>query len=643
VTIALLITTLALLPALTAIAWAAPDALKTQAEQAKRNRPRSRPSKRKEDAKKKTGKRAKKTDPAKTENEKESDGTKDGTINVAHIRLAGAVLTREPDFDFLRPEQGGNYTLKQWLERLAEARKDENIDAVALVVDDLRCNWAQAQELADAIRRFQLVGKPVHVHLTDATPPRYLVASAGRHLTMEPRGGVTITGVSIEAMFFKGTLDKLGMTAQLVQAGKYKGASEPLTRTRPSKELAHEYNKLLDELYDQLVDQIASQRALMRKAVVKAIDRAPMFGTDAVKHGLADQAVSSVHWRESLEDRLATDGATVRWHWDYAKPTGPKMDFSNPFQMLSVMMGAKKDDRTKDPTIAILHIDGVIAQGKNGNSMWFGRTTGSATITRIVGELTANDSIKALIVRIQSPGGSALASEKMLQALRRCAEKKPVIASVSGMAASGGYYVACGTDHIIADKAAIVGSIGVVGGKIAMEEFLNEKLGITTWQASRGKNAALWDSDKWTRRELRVVRRLTNTWYETFTKRVRQGRRGREIDIEKVAQGRIFTARQAVDNGLVDELGGLKEAVAVAQKRAKIEKSYFKVYPRPRTMADVLTGGSTAGAGATNVPLRWLLSTVRRSDGAAYLLTLGQLMQDESVLLAMPHYLTVRR
>jgi len=582
-------------------------------------------------------------DRRKADAKENSPESKAQPVDVAHIRMSGAVLTREPDFDFLRPEQGGNYTLQQWLRRLAKARNDETIDAVALEIGNLKLNWAQAQELADAVRRFQLAGKPVHVHLTDASAPRYLLASSGRHLSIEPRGHFAVTGVGIEAMFFKGTLDKLGMTAQMVQIGKYKGASEPLTRTKPSKELAHEYNKLLDELYDQLVDQIASQRALMRKAVVKAIDSAPMFGTAAVKHGLADEAVSSVHWKSTLEKRLSTDGATVRWHEDYAKPTGPKMDFSNPFQMFAAMMGGKQDDRTKNPTIAIVHVDGVIVPGKSGNSMWIGRTSGSRTLTKILGELTDDENIKAVIVRIQSPGGSALASEKILQAMRKCAKNKPVIASISGMAASGGYYVACGADHIVADKAGIVGSIGVVSGKIAMREFLNEKLGITTFELTRGKNAGLWTSDKWNRRELAVIRGISQKWYDTFLKRVREGRKGREIDINEVAQGRIFTARQGTKNGMVDELGGMKEAIAVAQKRAKIDKSYFKVYPRPRTMADLLAGGSSAGTGAANASLRWLLGAVRRSDGAAYLLTIGQLMQDESVLLTMPHHLAVQR
>ncbi len=566
------------------------------------------------------------------------------TVRFAHIRMAGRVLTREPDFDFLQPEMGQNFTLQQWLKRLANARNDEDIDAVALEIGDLQLNWAQAQELADAIGRLQRAGKPVHVHLTAADAPRYLVGSAGISLTMEPRGTFAVTGVGIEAMFFKGTLDKLGMTAQMVQVGKYKGASEPLTRTKPSKELAHEYNKLLDELYGQLVKQIASQRALEPQAVRKAIDQAPMFGSEAVEFGLADKAVSSVRWPESLMKEWADQKKAVTLHEDYAKPSGPKMDLSNPFQMFTVMMGGGKDDSTKNPTIAIVHVDGVIVPGRNGNSMWVGRTSGARTLTRIFDEIDQDERIKAVIVRIQSPGGSALASEKILQAMRKCAKSKPVIASISGMAASGGYYIACGADHIVADRAGIVGSIGVVSGKIAMREFFRKKLGITTFELTRGRNAGLWTSDPWSKRELSVIRRNSKTWYDTFVQRVREGRKGREIDMDQIAQGRIFTARQGVKNGMVDELGGLQDAVKLALKRAKIDKSYFKVYPRPRTMADLLAGGSSAGTGAANASLRWLLDRAGRSgDGAAYLLTIGQLMQDESVLLAMPHHLTVQR
>ncbi len=587
--------------------------------------------------------KAEKARPRKKRGADKADVKKQVVCRMAVIEMSGRVLTREPDFDFLQQNKNDR-TLKEWLERLAKARNDESIDALALKINGLWLNWGQAQELADAIRRFQMEGKPVYAYLTNASAPQYLVASAAREVAMEPRGNFNVTGVGLQAMFFKGTLEKLGMKAQMIQIGKYKGAAEPLTRTEPSKELQHEYDKLLDGLYDQLIDQVAEHRGLMRKAVVKAIDNAPMFGDAAVRYGLVNEAVPRIRWRDSLARRLGKDGRKITWSEDYAKPTGPKADFSNPFAMMSVIFGKPESDDPKNPTIAIVHVDGAITPGKSTKSLWLGRTAGSETLVNILEKLRTDNNVKAVIVRIASPGGSALASEEICLAMRQCAKAKPVIASVSSMAASGGYYVAVGADTILADRAAIVGSIGVVSGKVAMDRFFKEKLGITTWTASRGRNAGLWFSDAWTDREKTVIRRISQKWYDTFVRRVEEGRKGRDIDIDKIAQGRIFTGQQALENGMVDKLGGMKDAIELAMDRAKLKRSYFKVYPRPRTMYDMFSTGSSTMAAWSDAPgLQMLTALIRRSEGTAYLLTLADLLQRERVLLAMPHYLQIRR
>ncbi|MFP4052615.1 MAG: signal peptide peptidase SppA [Phycisphaerae bacterium] len=592
---------------------------------------------------KKTAKPVRKARPS-GQHAKDKQGREEQTrCRMAVIEMSGRVLTREPDFDFLQQNKQDR-TLKEWLERLAKARNDEAIDALALEINDLWLSWGHAQELADAIRRFQMDGKPVYAFLKNASAPQYLVASAAREVAMEPRGHFSVTGVGLQAMFFKGTLEKLGMKAQMIQIGKYKGAAEPLTRTEPSKELQNEYDKLLDGLYDQLVEQVAEHRGLMRKAVVKAIDNAPMFGDQAVRYGLVNEAVPRIHWRDSLARRLGKDGREVTWSEDYGKPSGPKVDFSNPFAMMSMMFGKPRSDEPQNPTVAIVHVDGVITTGESTKSLWFGRTAGSETLVKILQKLRRNDNVKAVIVRIASPGGSALASEEICLAMRECAKTKPVIASVSSMAASGGYYVAVGADTILADRAAIVGSIGVVSGKVTMDRFFKEKLGITTWTASRGRNAGLWFTDAWTNREKAVIRRISQKWYDTFVRRVKEGRKGRDIDIDQVAQGRIFTGKQAAENGMVDKLGGMKDAIELAMDRAKLQRSYFKVYPRPRTMYDMFSAGSSAMAAWSDAPgLQMLAALVRRSEGTAYLLTLADLLQDERVLLAMPHYLEIRR
>jgi protease-4 len=235
-----------------------------------------------------------------------------------------------------------------------------------------------------------------------------------------------------------------------------------------------------------------------------------------------------------------------------------------------------------------------------------------------------------------------LASELIYQAVRRCSAVKPVIASVSGMAASGGYYVAVGAPTIFADSSGIVGSIGVVSGKLALTGLF-EKIGVTTYAFTRGRNAGMALSRGWTPNEREAIERLSLRTYQTFVDRVKTGRGERIADIDAVAQGRVFTARQAVKNKMIDAIGGYREATLAAQKAAGVESVYYIHLPRPRTLVDLLSGSDEAmsplGA-AGDLPG---LSLLGESPGAVYLVNLARLMRGETVLAATPYYLSISR
>jgi protease-4 len=262
-----------------------------------------------------------------------------------------------------------------------------------------------------------------------------------------------------------------------------------------------------------------------------------------------------------------------------------------------------------------------------------------------------DDNVKAIVLRIDSPGGSALASEVMWQAVRRAAAKKPVIVSIGGMAASGGYYLASAGDHIYADPSAIVGSIGVVGGKFVLKG-LYDKLGLTSESFYRGKNADLFsDSKPFDERQRRLVTNWMRNTYEQFTNRVMHTRKDKIKDIDKVARGRIFLAGQAKELGLVDEIGGIEDALANAAGRAKLEKGQYdvKILPAPRTLADLLMGGGGAEASMPFKPtikisedsvLQVLSPQMRRSVGQQ--LQFLQILQDRPVALVAPYVLTVK-
>ena len=585
----------------------------------------------------------------------EADRREGPPIHCAHIRFSGEVLDGPPDFSLF----GDSYTqmtLRDWLHRLAEARQDRTIRAVALEVQRPQMNWAQAQELADAVRRLNAV-KPVYAYLTSGGAMEYIVASAAREVAMEPTGTLQITGLGAELLFFRGTLDWLGIEPQLIQIGRFKGAAEPLTHTGPSKELLEMYNGLLDDLYDQLCGQIASHRKLEVPAVQKAIDAGPLSAEEARQFRLVDRCVPKADWRQHVEKTIETETRPVAWRQDYARKSAQALNLSNPFSVLKAMFGEPQEQEVVDPTIAIVHADGVIVSGQSGSGLLGQRMAGAKTLTACFDSIAEDDRIKAVIFRINSPGGSALASELICQAVERCARKKPVVASVSGVAASGGYYVAVGAPIIVADPSAITGSIGVVSGKFAISGLL-EKLRIGRHELTRGRNAGLGMSRPWTDEEQAVIRKGAQRTYDVFLRRVADSRGERIKDIEGVAEGRVFTGRQAVASGLVDKLGGMREAVLVAQKLANLQESHFITLPRPRTLMELLSTEADDAAAASEgllllsrrpglaaeagLPAAPVLAKLAQSPGLLYLLNLVQLFQDETTLAAMPHYLSVR-
>jgi len=573
----------------------------------------------------------------------EEAAAKEDQPRIAAVRLSGTVPEGPPGFSLF--ENPDKMTLKDWLERLAKARKDERVAAVALEIGSAGVTWAQAQELADAVRRLNAV-KPVHAYLSGGGASGYLVASAAKEVAMDPAASLDIVGLAAEMMFFRGTLDWIGVQPQMIQIGQFKGAAEPYMNKKPSEQFARQYDQLLDDLYDQLCGQIADQRRLKVARVRKAIDNGPFDAESARGYGFIDRLVERADWREHVGRKYAAKGESFTWVSGYGKKASKSLDFSNPFALLGALVSGPPKRPITDPTIAIIHADGIIMQGAGGQSLFGASIVGSSALTKAFKQVTDDKRIKAVIFRINSPGGSAMASELISQAVRKCAKEKPVIVSVSGMAASGGYYIAAPGKTIIADPSAVVGSIGVVSGKLALTGLL-DKIGISTHEFTRGKNAGLMMMRPWDEREQAVIRKQAQRIYDLFARRVTEGRGEKIKDIDAVAHGRVFTARQAVRNGLVDKVGGFREAISTALTEAKLDKCDFLVLPRPKTLMDLIQGSSDsatpvgsqiAGAlGATGA-----LQRIVRHRGLAYLLTVAEMLGRDRVLTTMPHYLSVQ-
>jgi protease-4 len=572
---------------------------------------------------------------------KHSDGP-----TIAYIRLSGEVHEAPPNLALFHEDTGG--TLQEWLKRLAAARKDKTIAAVALDVDGPGLSWAQAQELADGVARLNAV-KPVYAFLNSPCAADHLVASACREIAMDPADTLTVLGVGVEMLYYRGTLDLLGVAPQFVQVGAFKGASEPYAQTQPSKEVQQQYGWILDDLYDQLLTQLTQHRKLTRAQAKEVVDTGILSGPEAKKAHLVDCLVEKADWREAVEDHVAPPKKPVYWEEDYGLKDDKGTDWSSPLSILGALLKAKRHEEITSPTIAVVHAEGVITLDGDGDDILDGPGVSARRLAEIFADLETDDRVKAVIFRIDSPGGSALASEQIYQAVRRCREVKPVIASISSMGASGGYYIATGATTILADPASLIGSIGVVSGKMAYSGLM-EKVGVSRFEITRGANAGMEMSRPWTDREEALIRKHAQLTYEMFLQRVKESRGKKVPKVEEVAAGRVFTARQAKENGLVDEIGGLREAVLKAQQLAHVTEAHFITLPRPRTLMDLLAGGGPEVAirrlmsGAADPTKLAILKLAGPHEKAAlsYLFRMKSLLGREKVLAVVPGYMNIR-
>jgi protease-4 len=526
------------------------------------------------------------------------------------------------------------------------ARDDKDIRAVLITLGQSGLNLAQAQEVRDALGDLRKAGKKTFVYSDNYDTIGYTVATGATDVCLLTGGEIMIPGIGMQATFYKGIFDKVGVQADYVQIGEYKGAEEPYTRTKPSEELKGELNKLVDALYNQIIDGIASNRNVSKDAVRQLIDDTIVPAQAAKDRGFVDHLLDVDQLRDLMTKEL---GNKVDLVYDFGRPQQPQMDLSNPFSLLASM--TKRPEPSNKPAVALIYAEGTIVDGEGEGGLFGADGVGSAAMRRALRSAAKDDSVKAVVIRIDSPGGSALASEVMWQAARHVAEKKPVIISIGSMAASGGYYLACSGDYIFADPSAIVGSIGVVGGKFVLQG-LYDKIGLSSEAFYRGRNADLFsDSKPFDERQRRLVTNWMRNTYEQFTDRVMHTRKDKIKDIDQVARGRIFLAKNAKELGMVDEIGGVEAALTYAAGKAKLAKGQYdvRVLPQPKTLADMLMGNAGNQAAFPFKPqiklsedsiLRAMPAKIQRAVGEQ--VQLMQLFQDRPIALVSPVQITVK-
>ena len=500
--------------------------------------------------------------------------------SVLALRVAGVL----PDYvtdDPLRKFFGGpEQSLTGLVMQFKKAKVDSRITAILLDIDMSGVGWAKSEELRAAIADFRTSGKPIYAYMEFGLNKEYYIASACDRVYMAPPGELFITGLAADVMFFRGTLDKLGVYPDIYQIGKYKSAGDIFTRKEMSDAHREATNSLLDDLYGRYVDAIAKGRNKSSADAQAIIDNAPYTAAQAKQAGIIDGAL----YRDEVEKELKTK-LGYKENEDLPITRGTEYRDVGP-ESLGLNKGEK---------IAVIYGTGEIGSGKSENSPSGEQSIGSDTMARAINDAAADKTIKAIVLRVDSPGGSGLASDIIWHAVEAAKQKKPVVVSMGDVAASGGYYISCGANKIVSQPSTITGSIGVVAGKPVVKG-LYDWLGISNEYVLRGKNAGMFrETEKFSDSERQKFEEwIKTTYYDDFVPKVARGRNKNPEYVDSVGQGRVWTGAQAKDRGLVDEFGGLDRAIEVAKELAKIpaDKGVQRViFPYPRTFIQQLLSG----------------------------------------------------
>lgn len=555
----------------------------------------------------------------------------------AYFEIAGLLQDSLPPVYLFETE---GETLHSMISRMDRARLDDRVKGLMIRVRGFAANWAKVQEVRQAMLRCRQDGKDVICVLDGAGNIGYYLASAAGRIVLAPTGHLMLVGLRAEVIFAKGLLDKVGVKAESVQAGKYKTAGETLTREEPSPAFRESLESMLQDYYEQLVEGIVEGRGVSAERAAALIKEGPFTARQAKEAGLADD----VMFYDELVAELREERFSVET--DYGRTRRPRAVQPGSMNVFSMLMGGGRPARrrTTGPTVAVLHAAGPIVSGDIRGLDFGEQIVYSRAFIKTLRKAVDDDNIKAIVLRVDSPGGSARACDTIWRALRLADAKKPVIASLSDVAASGGYYIAAGSRKIYAEPGCLTGSIGVFGGKLVLTGLF-DKLGLKVTVIERGGATGLTSMfSELSPQERQKLQELILDTYDTFLERVAETRPNMSVeDVDKVAQGRVWTARQAEQRGLIDALGGLKEAIEEAKRAAGIapeQRVEILHLPRPRSLMEVVLFGREGAvqmslpAGLADLPLP--LERVR-----PYLRALLSL-QDEVSVCILPAIVTVR-
>lgn len=478
-----------------------------------------------------------------------------------------------------------SYSFFDLVRAINAAADDDRIKAISATIGTTPLGLAQIEEIGQSIDHFQSKGKTAYIFSNGMGSfgqgsKEYLLSSYFKEIWLQPNSDVGLTGLSIEVPFFKKLFKKIGIEPEFYTRYEYKTAVNSLIDADFTPQFRQEMESLGKGLYLTLITCIMKNRHLSGVKIEDSINQAPLFAEEAVAAGLADE----VGYRQDLRQKLK------------------KLYNAKIYDINDYMAHIIDYQGSQLPEIAVMVLEGVIENGKSTNNPLNDAVIGSETVLSQLDELAAHKNLKALILRINSPGGSYTASDEIWAALESFKKENniPIIVSMSNYAASGGYFIALAGDYIIAENSTLTGSIGVLGGKIVLEG-LWDKLGVHWGSLNYGKNAGILSMNhKFSPSEKAVFNRSLDRIYADFTAKVSTARHIDPEKMDELARGRVWLGKNAVDNGLVDQLGGFEQALSEAKKRAQIAPDTefgLVYYPRRQSFQEKLTKFFENGGG----------------------------------------------
>ena len=486
--------------------------------------------------------------------------------HVLRLELNGEIQDRVEEMPFDLSEITGQDVnilgLNDILANIKKAKTDENIKGIYIEIGLISAGFATREEIRNALLDFKESGKFITTYSEIYTQGSYYLASVADYICMYPEGGMELRGLNSTIPFFTNALKKMGIEPQVIRHGKFKSAVEPFMLTEMSDENREQIETYMGSIWEHFLKNVASDRELTRDRLNEMAENLEIqTSEDAVRLGLVD----SLFYRDQFQNHLAN--LMEQENYD-------DINFVS-LKKYNKVKNENARDKFKKEKVAVIYAQGEIQSGEGSETV-----IGSERISKAIRKARKDEKVKAIVLRVNSPGGSALASDVIWREMKLANEEKPVVVSMGDVAASGGYYIACASDKIYASPNTITGSIGVFGIMPNIEELMTDKIGITFDNVKTNKFADLGSVNRpLTQEEYDIIQKGVVDVYNTFTSKVAEGRDMSQENVDDIGQGRVWSGTNAMDINLIDEYGGLEAAVAGAAELAELED--YRIYELP--------------------------------------------------------------